>query len=137
MACDRIQRLVEHPSQMINFVLEYPGVPSRSFDNCGSPCSSKDATPTLQALGTVSTASREPCPNEPYSDRTFGSKPMDHLRMHRFISPVGNRLNSFFVPTALLPASNWVKIAPQGDAHEFRSEEHTSELQSQFHLVCR
>jgi hypothetical protein len=32
MACDRIQRLVEHPSQMINFVLEYPGVPSRSFD---------------------------------------------------------------------------------------------------------
>jgi hypothetical protein len=23
---------VERPSQMINFVLEYPGVPSRSFD---------------------------------------------------------------------------------------------------------
>jgi hypothetical protein len=32
MACDRIQRLVERPSQMINFVLEYPGVSSRSFD---------------------------------------------------------------------------------------------------------
>jgi hypothetical protein len=32
MACDRIQHLVERPSQMINFVLAYPGVPSRSFD---------------------------------------------------------------------------------------------------------
>jgi len=32
MACDRIQHLVEHPSQKINFVLEYPGVPSRGFD---------------------------------------------------------------------------------------------------------
>ena len=32
MACDRVQRLVEHPLQMINFVLENPGVPSRSFD---------------------------------------------------------------------------------------------------------
>jgi hypothetical protein len=31
MACDGIQRLVERTSQMINFVLESPGVPSRSF----------------------------------------------------------------------------------------------------------
>jgi hypothetical protein len=32
MACDRIQPLVKRSSQMINFVPEYPGVPSRSFD---------------------------------------------------------------------------------------------------------
>jgi len=32
MACDHIQRPVERPSQMINFVLEYSGVRSRGFD---------------------------------------------------------------------------------------------------------
>jgi len=36
MACDRIQRFVERPSQTINFVLEYPGVPSASFDKLWS-----------------------------------------------------------------------------------------------------
>jgi hypothetical protein len=37
MACDRIQRLVERPSQMIYFVLEYSGVQSRSFDKLWFP----------------------------------------------------------------------------------------------------
>src|SRR5438309_6088099 len=29
------------------------------------------------------------------------------------------------------------RLAPRGGRHGRRSEEHTSELQSQFHLVCR
>jgi hypothetical protein len=37
MACDRIKRLVERPSQMIIFVLEYPGVPPRRFDKLWFP----------------------------------------------------------------------------------------------------
>jgi hypothetical protein len=51
--------------------------------------------PTIERHCPVSTASRKACPNKLIPTKTFGSKPMDHLRMRRFISLVGNLLNPF------------------------------------------
>jgi hypothetical protein len=48
-----------------------------------------------------------------YSNETFGSKHIGHLRMRRFISLAGNPLNLFLV-TSLLPASNWFAVGSQG-----------------------
>src|SRR2546422_2133231 len=35
------------------------------------------------------------------------------------------------------PVARFVDVPPEGSAPEARSEEHTSELQSRLHLVCR
>src|SRR5687768_17736412 len=52
-------------------------------------------------------------------------------RSHRALAPVGAALRH-----ARPPRSGRVR-ARRGGAHAPRSEEHTSELQSRLHLVCR
>src|SRR5438309_3205095 len=56
----------------------------------------------------------------------------------RLVIPVGRLAIAQFVPFEKLDDVVGKKFALHLDGHRFdRSEEHTSELQSQFHLVCR
>src|SRR5256884_8978837 len=57
------------------------------------------------------------------------------LSLHDALPILFCRSESFFVCAAVSTACNW--MSNQRTIKEFRSEEHTSELQSRLHLVCR
>src|SRR6267143_6816928 len=73
---------------------------------------------------------------DPYVGRLMVEQALAEGGHLTLISPEEVPDDAFVIPTAMMGAPTvLVEKIPAG--HEARSEEHTSELQSQFHLVCR
>src|SRR5689334_20641741 len=67
--------------------------------------------------------------------------PLDFCFIPSTLAGDGDPVDLLILPEATLPVGSIVNVRILGvlEAHQYkeRSEEHTSELQSQFHLVCR
>src|SRR2546422_3898272 len=93
----------------------------------------------LRVWATPTVASRAPAAESPppaYSRRSVCGPPY-HVGCESLVAPEDLRKQALrqVAPGQWLPAS-WSLKGP-GMSHETRSEEHTSELQSRLHLVCR
>src|SRR5438309_7156979 len=70
---------------------------------------------------------------DPIAEKLFGS-----LQVDRFLLEYDDARSGTFEPLRFVPRGKTVVLGLVSSKRpQLRSEEHTSELQSQFHLVCR
>src|SRR2546422_3684468 len=94
------------------------------------PMSPRPAAPRMASVRACATASASECPTSP---REYGiSTPP---RISFLPSPSANRCESYPIPTRMSGLEDADR--EESGVLGVRSEEHTSELQSRLHLVCR